>query len=428
MSVISDVRRASSSKDRKIPGAATLDVSFESNVRSPIAKALAQPLASYYLILASTLLLLFLGVLMVLSSSSVFARANTGDSYYYLTRQAIFLVIGLPSAWWLSRRSENFLKIVSWLGIAASIVMLSLIFVPGLGVERFGNRAWLNLFDVVEIQPSELTKAALVLWSAAVLANKRKTLDRTASLLFPLLPVQGLILLLVVAQKDLGTAVIVAAIIFSMLFFVGAPMRVLVGLAAPVVLGVVALIASSPHRLERVIGFLNGQGTSSDQPLNAIYALASGGWWGVGLGASRQKWGGLYNGALTDYVFAVLGEEMGLLGTLAVIGLFMVLGYAGFRVALRCTRPFPRLAAAGMTSWLMIQAIVNIAVAMKMAPVMGVPLPFISYGGSALLANLIAVGVLLACARCEPAAQSVLRDKGRSRRRVTSVVDTGRIR
>ncbi len=427
MSVISDVRRASSSKDRKIPGAATLDVSFESNVRSPIAKALAQPLASYYLILASTLLLLFLGVLMVLSSSSVFARANTGDSYYYLVRQSVFLLIGLPSAWWLSRRSEKFLKIVSWLGIIAAIAMLALIFVPGLGVERFGNRAWLNL-GFVEIQPSELAKAALVLWSAAVLANKRKTLDRPMSLLIPMLPVQLIVLGLVVSQKDLGTAVIVAGIIFAMLFFVGAPMRVLLALAVPAIGLVTVLIVTSPHRLERVLGFLNGQGTSSDQPLNAIYALASGGWWGVGLGASRQKWGGLYNGALTDYVFAVLGEEMGLLGTLAVIGLFMVLGYAGFRVALRCTRPFPRLAAAGMTAWIMIQAIVNIGVAMKMFPVMGVPLPFISYGGSALLANLIAVGVLLACARCEPAAELALRDKGKAKRRVTSVVDTGRIR
>ena len=427
MSVISDVRRASSSKDRKIPGAATLDVSFESNVRSPIAKALAQPLASYYLILASTLLLLFLGVLMVLSSSSVFARANTGDSYYYLVRQSVFLLIGLPSAWWLSRRSEKFLKIVSWLGIIAAIAMLALIFVPGLGVERFGNRAWLNL-GFVEIQPSELAKAALVLWSAAVLANKRKTLDRPMSLLIPMLPVQLIVLGLVVSQKDLGTAVIVAGIIFAMLFFVGAPMRVLLALAVPAIGLVTVLIVTSPHRLERVLGLLNGQGTSSDQPLNAIYALASGGWWGVGLGASRQKWGGLYNGALTDYVFAVLGEEMGLLGTLAVIGLFMVLGYAGFRVALRCTRPFPRLAAAGMTAWIMIQAIVNIGVAMKMFPVMGVPLPFISYGGSALLANLIAVGVLLACARCEPAAELALRDKGKAKRRVTSVVDTGRIR
>ena len=219
-----------------------------------------------------------------------------------------------------------------------------------------------------------------------------------------------------------------AGIIFAMLFFVGAPMRVLLALAVPAIGLVTVLIVTSPHRLERVLGFLNGQGTSSDQPLNAIYALASGGWWGVGLGASRQKWGGLYNGALTDYVFAVLGEEMGLLGTLAVIGLFMVLGYAGFRVALRCTRPFPRLAAAGMTAWIMIQAIVNIGVAMKMFPVMGVPLPFISYGGSALLANLIAVGVLLACARCEPAAELALRDKGKAKRRVTSVVDTGRIR
>ena len=396
-------------------------VTYTAKQKSKWRQLLEHPLANYYLIAASVALLVFLGVLMVLSSSSVFAAHHTDSSYYYLWRQIMFLAIGVPAVWFLATRSEKFLRFVAWPAIILSILLLLAVWTP-LGVERFDTRAWLNL-GFTEIQPSELAKAALILWSAAVLANRRKTLDQPLRLLVPLLPVQAVILGLVVLQKDLGTAVIVIAIIFSMLFFVGAPMRILVGLGVPVVGFLALMIAFAPHRLERVIGFVTGQGMSSDQPLNAIYALATGGWWGVGLGGSRQKWGGLYNGAQTDYVFAVLGEEMGLLGSIVVIGLFAVLGYAGFRVARFSTSPFLRLASAGMTAWLMIQAVVNLMVVMRMAPVIGVPLPFISYGGSALLANLIAIGVLLAAARLEPKAAKALAQSKQHRTRVTGVVD-----
>ncbi len=183
--------------------------------------------------------------------------------------------------------------------------------------------------------------------------------------------------------------------------------------------------------MTRIAAFITGNAAddpnASQQPMSAIYALASGGWWGRGLGGSRQKWGGLNDGAQNDFVFAVIGEELGLLGTLTVLFLFAVLGYAGFRIAMRADSLHIRVLAAGTTSWIMFQALVNIGVAMKILPVVGVPLPFISAGGSALMANLFAVAVLLACARQEPAARKALaRKAGEPRPKVTTVVDGGR--
>ena len=181
-------------------------------------------------------------------------------------------------------------------------------------------------------------------------------------------------------------------------------MAALIGLG---LLAVLLLIAITPYRAERVLSFLhpdNGASTSQ-QPLSAIYALATGGWWGVGIGASRQKWGGLYDGAQNDFVFAVLGEEMGLLGTLGVILLFTLLIWAGVRTAMRQDSLFRRSAASTATAWIAAQALINMSVSLNLLPVVGVPLPFISIGGSALVSALLAVGLLLACARTEPDAR-----------------------
>ena len=190
------------------------------------------------------------------------------------------------------------------------------------------------------------------------------------------------------------------------------------------------LVVSSPNRMHRIALFLNPPEASditvSQQPLSAIHALASGGWFGLGLGASRQKWGGLYDGAQNDYVLAVLGEEMGLVGTLGVLILFTVLGFAGFRIAQRSTSLYTRLLAGGTTGWLLFQGMVNIAVVLKLVPVIGVPLPFISVGGSALTANLMAAGLLVACARQEPAARKYLGARSGDRPKVTTVVERKR--
>lgn len=402
---------------------ASMDVHFEST-RSrlgPIGAALRLPLASYYLVMMSCLLLLAVGLLMVLSASSVLSSVKEGNSYYYMIKQCLFLAAGLPMAFALSRCNERILRFLAWPAIILAGILLILVFTP-MGVASYGNRAWLDL-GPIRLQPSELAKAALVLWSATVLSNRRRTLDQPKRLLFPYLVVAALMLGLVLAERDLGTALVLGGIMVMMLWFVGAPASVLAGITSVAGLGGALLVVTNEERMRRIFGFLGAAGGStSDQPLNAIYALASGGWFGVGLGGSRQKWGGLKNGAQTDYIFAVLGEELGLLGTLTVICLFVVLGYAGFRIALRSTSSFWRLTAAGMTGWLMVQGLINICVAMKMLPVIGLPLPFISYGGSALLANLIAAGILLAAARHEPEAIAVLAERSKRKPRVTGVV------
>ncbi len=428
MSAVLDSRRSADSSGRRRPrllegGLARLGTRGNGG----LARLLAHPLSDYYLVLASATLLVGLGVLMVLSASSVWSSVNNdGDAYYYLVRQIAFLVVGVPVAWWLSRRHHSVLAVLGWVGLIGSIVLLALVFTT-LGVESFGNRAWLNVGMLGTVQPSEFAKASLVLWSAAVLANRTKTLGDPKRLLFPFLVGFGVVEGLVLLQHDVGTALIIALIMFAMLWFVGAPIRIMAGLSVLGSLVIGALVVTDPERMNRIFSFLDPSAATSDQPMNAIYALASGGWWGQGLGASRQKWGGLYNGAQTDYVFAVLGEEMGLFGTLFVLVLFFVLGFAGLRIAARSTNRFLSFAAAGMTAWLILQAMINISVVMRMLPVVGVPLPFLSQGGSALLANLIAVGVLLSAARQEPSAARLLATGPGSRQpRLTSVIDAPR--
>jgi len=191
---------------------------------------------------------------------------------------------------------------------------------------------------------------------------------------------------------------------------------------------VVVLIATSINRTDRILGFFNADHDVMGvnlQPLRGVFALASGGWWGLGLGASRQKWGSLAE-AHTDYVLAIVGEELGLVGTLVVLGLFLVLGYAGFRIALRSDLPFCRYMSAAITAWLMIQALVNIMVVLKMIPVFGVTLPLLSYGGSGLMANLAAIGMLLACAKLEPEARRLAERKTRTRGPAVTVVESHR--
>ncbi|HSN43915.1 MAG TPA: putative lipid II flippase FtsW, partial [Propionibacteriaceae bacterium] len=368
-----------------------------------LSEAMGRPLFDYYLVLVSAALLAALGALMVLSSSSVEAQAVVDDPYYYARRQAIFLVLSLPLAWLASRLNEPTLKVLGWVGMIGSVALLIAVFTP-LGTDQGkGNRAWLDL-GVMSVQPSEFAKLGLVVWSAAVLSTKKKLLDQPRHLLWPLLGGFGLVAALVLAGHDLGTTMVIVAIMFGVLWVVGAPLRYIGALILTAVLGVAVMVAMSPNRMTRIFAFLRpstDDPNASQQPLSAVYALATGGWWGVGLGGSRQKWGGLYDGAKNDFVFAVLGEELGLVGAVSVLLLFAALGWGGMNIAMKADSLFIRITAAGITTWLMFQTLCNIGVAMKMLPVVGVPLPFISAGGTALLSNLVAVGILLACARLE---------------------------
>ena len=289
-----------------------------------------------------------------------------------------------------------------------------------------GNQSWLSL-GPVSLQPSEFAKFALVLLGASYMSSRRGEMA-TPKGVGGYLGLYGVVGLLVVAQGDLGTTMIIGLIMLAQMWNFGVPKRYLGALIGLGLLAVLLLIAITPYRAERVLSFLhpdNGASTSQ-QPLSAIYALATGGWWGVGIGASRQKWGGLYDGAQNDFVFAVLGEEMGLLGTLGVILLFTLLIWAGVRTAMRQDSLFRRSAASTATAWIAAQALINMSVSLNLLPVVGVPLPFISIGGSALVSALLAVGLLLACARTEPdARRSTAASQRTEPARVTSVVDGG---
>jgi cell division protein FtsW len=386
---------------------------------------LDRPLTSYHLVLGSVSLLVIVGVMMVLSASSVNAYLTYRDSYFYVKRQLLFLAVGILGAFTIMKLPQSTLRMLSWFGVALATILLILTYTP-LGISVNGNRNWLYLgSSLFSVQPAEFAKLAMIVWGADVLARKYRLLDQPKHLLVPFLPVSAVLILLVLFQGDAGTAVVMAVIAASMLWIVGAPLRVLMALGMAGVVGVIAIFITSPIRMRRLAAFLdpaldiNG---ANDQANAGMFAIASGGWWGVGLGASRQKWGSLPE-AHTDFIFAVLGEEFGLFGSLVVLAMIGILGYAGIRIATHADDLFIRYAAGGITAWFMVQALINLAVVLRLLPIAGVPLPLVSYGGSALIANLLAVGVLLACARREPEARKLLAKKAmRSRPRMTTVV------
>lgn len=283
---------------------------------------------------------------------------------------------------------------------------------PGIGVAVNGNQNWISLGGSFQIQPSEFGKLALVLWGADLLARKhdKKLLTQWKHMLVPLVPAAFMLLGLIMIGGDMGTAIILTAILFGLLWLAGAPTRLFAGVLSIALLLGFILIKTSANRMARLncLGATDpGPGDSCWQAVHGIYALASGGLFGSGLGASVEKWGQLPE-AHTDFIFAVTGEELGLAGTLSVLALFAALGYAGIRVAGRTEDPFVRYAAGGVTTWITAQAVINIGAVLGLLPIAGVPLPLFSYGGSALLPTMFAIGLLIAFARDEPGARAAL--------------------
>lgn len=382
------------------------------SVRGLIDGLLDRPLTSYHLLLGSSALLIGLGLLMVLSATSVTSYTSTGSSFTLFQRQALFIACGLPLMWLASRLKPRTYRRLAYPVILLSLTGLGLVFVPGLGETVNGARSWIDVGGPVQLQPSEFAKLALVLWGADLLARKGrlKLLREWRHLLIPLLPGTGLVMLLVLLGSDFGQSFVLLSIFLALLWVAGAPVRLFTGMLG--LMGFVAamLIVVEPYRVERVTAFLSTGADSLGsgyQSLQGIYALATGGVWGVGLGASREKWDYLPH-AHTDFIFAILGEELGLVGTLAVLVLFGLLGYAGLRVAGRVTDPFLRLAAAATTAWIIVQACVNIGAVIGVLPVTGIPLPLVSYGGSSVVTTMVAVGMLLSFARHEPGAARAL--------------------
>jgi cell division protein FtsW len=370
---------------------------------------LARPLANYHLLLASTLLLLVLGLVMVFSASSLRSYATTGSLFSTGIKQGTFICLGLPLMFVASRMPVRVYRAAAYPLLMASLVLLAAVLF--IGKEVNGAKSWIPLPMGFNLQPAELAKLALVLWAADLLVRKNRLLDIRMHLLVPLVPVAGLVLLLVMLQPDFGTAVSIGTVVVALLWVVGTPLRVFSVLLAALVGGALFLAVTTPHRLERLLSFRDPFADAENtgyQAVQGFYALSSGGFFGLGLGASREKWSGGLPEAHTDYVFAIIGEELGLLGTLTVVGLFAVLIYAGIRIAQNTDDMFVRLATSGVTAWLGCQAIINMGAVVGLLPITGIPLPLVSFGGSALLVTLVAIGMLLSFARLEPGAAAAL--------------------
>ena len=378
-------------------------------------EALDRPLTSYYLLLGASALLLTIGLIMVLSASSVYSfQQNDGDSYAIVKRQLMWVAIGLPAAWLASRLSQRFIRRMVWLGYGVSLALLLL--TAKFGVVINGNRNWLPLGPIV-IQPAEIAKLALILWAAHVYAHKDRRLGDLHQVLMPVVPGMLLATGLVVVGRDLGTALVLFAILLGMLWVVGAPARFFVVCISVVSVAAIFLASTSPERLARITNFADPFKDFHDtgwQPAHGLYALSTGGWFGQGIGASQQKWGDLPE-AHTDFIFAVLGEELGLVGTLLVIALFLTIAFAALRVARDTKDPFVRYATFGVIVWLLGQMIINVGMVLALLPVSGIPLPLVSYGGSSLVPTLFALGLLIGFARREPDAARALAQRRRAR-------------
>ncbi|MEE9582305.1 MAG: putative lipid II flippase FtsW [Acidimicrobiia bacterium] len=346
-------------------------------------------------------LLLVVGLGSILSASSVLGLRETGDGLFYFKRQIAWLGLGLasliiaaviPLRWW---RKMAFPLFVATVGLLLAVLLV--------GVRSNGAQRWLQIGPIT-IQPSEIAKLTTILFLATIVSRRENSMNRIRDFFWPVAGSVGVVASLVILQPDLGTTLLVAAGAFGVLVASAAPFPYI--FASALLGGGAAVMAAlvSPYRWARVTAFLDLQSDplgSSYQAVQSLVALGTGGLWGVGLGASRARWSFLPN-AHTDFVFSILGEETGLAGSLAVVFLFVILTVAGTVIAHRAADRFGRLLAIGITTWIATQAIVNIGGVTGILPITGVPLPFVSFGGTALVMSMIGVGVLVSIARHQP--------------------------
>ncbi|WP_435735671.1 putative lipid II flippase FtsW [Cellulosimicrobium sp. PMB13] len=379
---------------------------------------------SYYLLVGATTLLTIIGLVMVFSSSAVTEIAEGRSPFGALLSQGQFVLIGLPVLLVASRLPVRWYKALAWPGLAVALALL--VAVLFIGESRGGNTGWIAL-GTLSFQPSEIAKLALALWLGVVLGRKQHLLGRWRHVVVPAVPGALVVVGLVMGGHDLGTALVIMLLVAGAFFVSGASTRLL-GLGAAAAAFVVGyafiLQQDGGDRLGRIT---SAYGECIDtlgecyQPTHGLWALGTGGLTGVGLGASREKWNYLPE-AHNDYIFAVIGEELGLLGTLLVLGLFVVLGLAMSRIVRRHPDPFVKITTAAIACWIVGQAFINIGVVIGLLPVIGVPLPLVSAGGTALIMTMAALGVVISFARTEPGAAEALAARGSVVRRSLAVV------
>ncbi len=341
-------------------------------------------------------ILVGIGLVMIFSASSALAFTAHHDSTYYLKRQLIWLAVALVCAFFAYKVDYRALRKLGPLALVLSIVSLLLVLVPHVGVVVNGAHRWLGAGPLT-LQPSEFAKLALVLYLAAKLSTRGERITSLVRGLFPLCIALGIVVMLVLKEPDMGTASLLAMVAFTMFFAAGARIEHLVLLFLVTVPAVAITVLSSPYRRARVLAFLNpwkDPQNAGFHIVQSLLALGSGGILGVGLGASRAKFFYLPE-QYTDFIFAVLGEELGLIGALGVIVLFVIFAYRAVRIALSAPDRFGFFLALGCTALIVIQAFINIGVVTSSWPVTGVPLPFVSFGGSSLVVSLTAVALII---------------------------------
>ncbi len=336
-----------------------------------------------------------IGLVMIYSASSATAYAQSGDTAYFVKRQFVWLVVGAAAAYGAYRIDYHKLKSAAPYILVASILSLLLVLVPHVGLVVNGARRWIGIHSF-SFQPSEFAKLALVVYLAAMLAQRGERIVSLAKGLIPLCIPVAIMSVLILKEPDMGTASLLAMIAFAMFFAAGARIAHLLAIFLATVPPVVLTILASPYKRARIFAFIDPW----RDPLNtgfhivqSLLALGSGGLFGVGLGASRAKFFYLPE-QYTDFIFSVLGEELGLFGALAVVALFLLFAYRAIRIAIAASDRFGFFLAAGCTALIVIQAFINIGVVTSSWPVTGVPLPFISFGGSSLIVNLVAVALI----------------------------------
>lgn len=385
------------------------------------------PAASYYLLLAATSILGLVGLAVVLSSSSVFSiRQEDGNPWTLFLIQVAALTVGLAALAIGSRQSVRWWKRVTPLVLAAAVVLL--VVVIAAGVSSGGNRNWVRIGSVT-LQPSEIAKLGLALYLGMVLSTFRRELTSVKRILVPGGVAAGVVLTLILAGRDMGTAVVLSIIVAAAYWVAGLPLRFFVPGVTVAALGALLLVNEGRSRSTRIAVWLDPSLCDAQdtclQTIHGTWALASGGLWGLGPGMSREKWGYL-PAADNDFIFAILGEEFGLIGTLLVLIAFAMIVIAVSRIVRRHRDPFAQIAAGAIGAWIVGQAVINIAVVLELLPVTGVPLPLVSSGGSSLVMSLAALGALMAFARSEPGAREAFSARPSVIRRSMAVLSGGR--
>jgi cell division protein FtsW len=345
-----------------------------------------------------TLILVGLGAVMVFSASSVMAEASErlgNDAAYFLKRQILFLALGASLALILSRIDYDIIRrhIVALMGV--TFALLALVFVPGIRHTANGASRWIDM-RLFTFQPSELAKFSLIAYAAYAIDRRGENFREGGRAFLPILAVLALYVTLILKEPDFGTAVVITTSVMALLFIAGFPWKLLAGCGVAGIMGLVLAIVSRPYRMARLSAFFDpfSQAQAAGyQVVQSLIAFSNGGLIGTGIGAGKQKL--FYLPAMhTDYIFSVIGEELGFAGVVAVGACFMTLVWVGFRIARRARDPFGKYLAMGVSTMIGVQALVNMMVGLKMLPPKGMVLPFLSYGGSSLILHLGAIGIL----------------------------------